>query len=90
MNRPSSTWLLTFSVVDYDLRPIYNVIARIPGHFDDTIILGNHRDAWVRGASDPNSGSTALDSVIGTFAALQRTGYVPLRSLVFASWDAEE
>lgn len=78
------------NIVDYDYRPIYNVIAKIPGHFDDTIILGNHRDAWVRGAADPNSGSAALDSIIGTFGALQRTGYQPLRSLIFASWDGEE
>lgn len=78
------------NVVEYDYRPIYNVIAKIPGHFEDTVILGNHRDAWVRGASDPSSGSVALDSIVGTFAALQRTGYVPLRSLVLASWDAEE
>ena len=76
--------------MDYDFKPIYNVIAKIPGHFDESIILGNHRDAWVRGASDPNSGSAALDSIIGTFASLQQAGYVPLRSLVFASWDAEE
>lgn len=78
------------NVVDYDYRPIYNVIAKIPGHFDDDIILGNHRDAWVRGASDPNSGSAALDSIVSTFAALKRTGYQPLRTLTFASWDAEE
>lgn len=78
------------NVQDYDYRSIYNVIGKIEGHFEDTVILGNHRDAWVRGAADPNSGSAALDSVVGTFAALQRTGYVPLRSLVFASWDAEE
>lgn len=78
------------NVVDYDYRPIYNVIGKISGHFDDSIILGNHRDAWARGASDPNSGSSALDSIVSTFASLKRSGYQPLRSLVFASWDAEE
>jgi N-acetylated-alpha-linked acidic dipeptidase len=78
------------NVVEYDYLPIYNVIAKIPGHFEDEVILGNHRDAWVRGASDPNSGSAALDSIAATFAALQQTGYTPLRTLVLASWDAEE
>lgn len=78
------------NVVDYDIRPIYNVIARIQGHWDDLVVLGNHRDAWVRGASDPNSGSSALDSIANTFGSLVKTGYRPLRSVVLASWDAEE
>ncbi|BFZ55655.1 hypothetical protein PYCC9005_002696 [Savitreella phatthalungensis] len=78
------------NVVDYDIRPIYNVIARVRGHWDDLVVLGNHRDAWVRGASDPNSGSTALDSVADTLGSLTSTGFVPLRSIILASWDAEE
>jgi hypothetical protein len=39
---------------------ISNVVATIPGrHYgaeaDRWVVLGNHRDAWVFGASDPNS-----------------------------------
>lgn len=40
---------------------IPNVIAKIPGEFDSEydrpVLLGNHRDAWVAGAVDPNSGA---------------------------------
>ena len=30
---------------------------------DRQVILGNHRDAWVFGAVDPNSGTAALMSI---------------------------
>src|SRR5689334_9085301 len=43
---------------DWKLKPIYDVIARIPGSTnpDQWIIRGNHHDAWVNGAEDPISG----------------------------------
>ena len=44
--------------------PVWNVIARIPGSLppeqDQPVILGNHRDAWVYGAADPNSGTAQM------------------------------
>ncbi len=42
----------------WDLHPLYNVIARIDGSAspDEWVIMGNHHDAWVNGASDPVSG----------------------------------
>jgi N-acetylated-alpha-linked acidic dipeptidase len=70
--------------------PIYNVIGRIPGRLAQEIILGNHRDAWVYGAGDPSSGSAAFNAVIKSFGDLLKTGWRPLRTMVFASWDAEE
>ncbi|HEX5890803.1 MAG TPA: PA domain-containing protein, partial [Pyrinomonadaceae bacterium] len=47
--------------MDYKIRKIWNVVARIDGNEekDRWIILGNHRDAWVFGAVDPNSGTSA-------------------------------
>ena len=40
---------------NWDTKPLYDVIARIPGstYPDEWIIRGNHHDAWVNGASDP-------------------------------------
>lgn len=78
--------------MDEGLKPIYNVIARIPGteQPERTVILGNHRDAWTHGAVDPNSGTTSmLEAARGLGAAL-KTGWKPKRTIVFASWDAEE
>ena len=44
--------------------PVWNVIGKIPGtlpaELDQPIVLGNHRDAWVYGAADPNSGTAQL------------------------------
>jgi N-acetylated-alpha-linked acidic dipeptidase len=76
--------------VQFLYTPIYNVIGRIPGTHPQEIILGNHRDAWVYGAGDPSSGSAAFNSVVDAFGRLVRRGWRPLRTLVFASWDAEE
>ena len=47
---------------NWDIKPIYDVIARIPGstYPDEWILRGNHHDAWVNGADDPVSGASAL------------------------------
>jgi len=74
------------------LRPIYNVFARIPGkeESDQLVILGNHRDAWNHGAVDPNSGTAAwLETARGLAAAIE-AGWQPRRTILLASWDAEE
>jgi N-acetylated-alpha-linked acidic dipeptidase len=76
--------------VEYKYMPIWNVIGRIPGREPHEIILGNHRDAWVYGAGDPSSGSAAFNAVVQAFGELLKLGWRPNRSIVFASWDAEE
>jgi N-acetylated-alpha-linked acidic dipeptidase len=80
--------------IEYDegLKPIYNVIARIPGTVepDRWVVLGNHRDAWTPGAVDPNSGTAAmLEAARGLSAAL-KAGWKPRRTILLCSWDAEE
>ncbi|HEU4402683.1 MAG TPA: M28 family metallopeptidase, partial [Candidatus Polarisedimenticolia bacterium] len=78
--------------MDYAVRPIWNVLATIPGgvEADRLVILGNHRDAWTYGAVDPNSGTASfLETARGLAAALKQ-GWTPRRSVVLASWDAEE
>ena len=76
--------------VEYVYTPIYNVIGRIPGDLPQEVILGNHYDAWVYGAGDPISGSSAFNSIARAFGALLSLGWRPLRTIVLASWDAEE
>ena len=77
---------------EYTTTPIWNVIGVINGSLaDEVVILGNHRDAWIAGgASDPNSGSAALNEVIRSFSTALTKGWKPLRTVVFASWDGEE
>ena len=78
--------------MDYKLRPIWNVIARIDGTDlkDRWVVLGNHRDAWVFGAVDPNSGTSAMLEVGRGLGELMKRGWKPRRTIVFCSWDAEE
>lgn len=77
---------------DWQNRPLYNVIARIPGSTwpDEWIIHGNHHDAWVNGASDPTSGQAALMEEARGFGELLKTGWRPKRTIVLAAWDGEE
>src|SRR5215831_10583029 len=77
---------------NWDIKPIYDVIARIPGasNPDEWIIRGNHHDAWVNGAEDPVSGTAALMEEARAFATLARQGWKPKRTIVYCVWDGEE
>ena len=77
---------------DWSLKPIYDVIAMIRGsdYPDQWVVRGNHHDGWVFGASDPLSGQSALLAEAQSIGALLRQGWKPKRTLVYASWDAEE
>jgi N-acetylated-alpha-linked acidic dipeptidase len=78
--------------MDYKVRKIWNVVARIDGNEekDRWVILGNHRDAWVFGAVDPNSGTSAMLEVGRGFGQLLKAGWKPRRAIILCSWDAEE
>ena len=77
---------------DYQRRTIWDVIGRVKGSEfpDEWVISGNHRDAWVYGAVDPNSGTAAMLEAVDGIGALLRQGWRPKRTLVYCSWDAEE
>lgn len=79
-------------VQEYAYRPIWNVIGKVRGTEmpDEWIVAGNHRDPWVFGAVDPNSGTAAQLEAARGIGELLKTGWRPRRTLVFASWDAEE
>ena len=57
---------------------------------DQWIVRGNHRDGWVFGAADPLTGQVALMSEAKALGQLYRQGWRPARTIVYASWDAEE
>jgi N-acetylated-alpha-linked acidic dipeptidase len=77
---------------DYQVRTIWDVIGKIKGteYPDNWVVVGNHRDAWVYGAADPSSGTAAMLESVHGFGALIKTGWKPKRTIVVASWDAEE
>ncbi|KAL0973452.1 hypothetical protein UPYG_G00203830 [Umbra pygmaea] len=71
---------------------IYNVIGRIRGAVepDRYVILGGHRDAWVFGGIDPVSGAAVVHENVRSVGQLLKKGWRPRRTIIFASWDAEE
>uniref|UniRef100_A0A7N6BWU2 glutamate carboxypeptidase II n=1 Tax=Anabas testudineus TaxID=64144 RepID=A0A7N6BWU2_ANATE len=71
---------------------IYNVIGRIRGSLepDRYVILGGHRDAWVFGGIDPMSGAAVVHETVRSAGRLLSKGWRPRRTIIFASWDAEE
>ena len=77
---------------DYQYRTIWDVIGRIPGSRQPEVwlVAGNHRDAWVYGAVDPNSGTTALLEAARGLGELLHAGWQPKRTIVLGSWDGEE
>ena len=80
--------------VDMDgaTRPIWVVEGRITGtdEPEKLVVLGNHRDAWVFGAVDPSSGTATQMELARALGAQAKAGTRPKRTIVFASWDAEE
>jgi N-acetylated-alpha-linked acidic dipeptidase len=77
---------------DWSTRPLYDVIATIPGSTakDQWVIYGNHHDAWVNGASDPASGASVLLETARTLSVLRKQGWQPKRTVTLALWDGEE
>ena len=77
---------------DYQLRTIWDVIGKVRGSEfpDEWVVGGNHRDAWVYGAVDPNSGTAAMLESVHGLGELLKAGWKPKRTIVLGSWDAEE
>lgn len=73
-------------------QPIWNVYGRIIGmeQTQKSVIIGNHRDAWAFGATDPHTGTAILVEMARIFGDLVSRGWRPLRTIEFMSWDAEE
>ncbi len=77
---------------DYQFRAIWDVIGKVRGTSspDEWVVAGNHRDAWVYGAVDPNSGTAAMLETVHGLGELLKSGWKPKRTIVIGSWDAEE
>ncbi len=89
---PGSTKVKMHLKQDYQLRTIWDVIGRVGGSElpDEWVVAGNHRDAWVYGAVDPNSGTAAMLEAVHGIGELLKSGWKPKRTIVVGSWDGEE
>jgi N-acetylated-alpha-linked acidic dipeptidase len=78
--------------MDYKVRTIWNVIATLKGSAEPErwVMISNHRDAWAYGAVDPGSGTAATLEMCRALGAAVKGGWKPRRTIVYASWDAEE
>jgi len=78
--------------MDYASRTLWDVEARIDGNSekDRWVVMGNHRDAWVFGAVDPNSGTATMLETARAFGQLLKSGWQPRRTIILCSWDGEE
>ncbi|KAJ9109425.1 hypothetical protein QFC19_002177 [Naganishia cerealis] len=76
----------------FKVQPLHNVYGEIEGEKkDEVIIIGNHRDAWIKGgAGDPNSGSAVLIELARAFGQLKAAGFKFKRTIVLQSYDGEE
>ncbi|MFL6196813.1 MAG: transferrin receptor-like dimerization domain-containing protein [Thermoanaerobaculia bacterium] len=77
---------------DWQIRPVYDVIAKLPGaeRPDEWVIRGNHHDGWVNGAHDPVSGMVSLMEEARAVGEMVKKGWKPKRTIVYAGWDGEE
>jgi N-acetylated-alpha-linked acidic dipeptidase len=74
------------------MKPIYNTLGTIRGstYPDELVIIGGHRDSWGPGTADNISGTVSVMEAARSLAALAKAGKGPKRTVIFATWDAEE
>ena len=73
-------------------KPIYNTFGIIRGSElpDELVIIGGHRDAWGPGTADNVSGTVSVLEAARAIADAVKAGHRPKRTIMFATWDAEE
>lgn len=77
--------------VEHQVRTLYDVIGKLRGETgDEWVVMGNHHDAWVRGAVDPGSGTASLLEAARALGTLAKQGWKPRRTIVIGFWDGEE
>jgi N-acetylated-alpha-linked acidic dipeptidase len=57
---------------------------------DELVVIGGHRDSWGPGAADNASGTASVLEAARLLGAAARQGMRPRRTIIFATWDAEE
>ncbi|MDB4882995.1 MAG: peptidase [Gemmatimonadetes bacterium] len=78
--------------VTHGTKSIHNTFGIVRGseYPDELVIIGGHRDAWGPGTADNVSGTVSVLEAARAVADLVKSGHRPKRTIVFATWDAEE
>jgi N-acetylated-alpha-linked acidic dipeptidase len=73
-------------------KKIYNTFGILRGRTfpNEVVITGAHRDAWSPGAVDDVSGVISVLEAARAWGAAAKAGQGPQRTILFATWDAEE
>ncbi|MEO7522065.1 MAG: M20/M25/M40 family metallo-hydrolase, partial [Gemmatimonas sp.] len=73
-------------------KQIWNTLGYLRGtEFPDQyVFIGAHRDGWGAGAADNVSGTVSVLEAAQALTDLAKRGMRPKRTIVFATWDAEE
>lgn len=73
-------------------KKIHNTLATVRGttYPDEIVVIGGHRDAWGPGASDNVGGVVSVMEAARAVAHGIKLGKRPKRTIIFATWDAEE
>jgi N-acetylated-alpha-linked acidic dipeptidase len=73
-------------------KEIWNTFGTIRGstYPNEIVMIGGHRDAWGPGAADNVSGTISVMEAARAIAEQVKAGKRPKRTVMFATWDAEE
>lgn len=84
--------VVTTDAATHPYKDIWDVLGTVRGseYPDQLVIIGGHRDAWGPGTADNISGTVSVLQAARTLGDLMKQGYRPKRTIIFASWDAEE
>ncbi|MBN3298508.1 TFR1 protein, partial [Amia calva] len=71
-------------------KSIHNIFGVIKGLVDPDryVVIGAQRDSWGPGFAKSTVGTTLLMELARAITEMKNDGYMPRRSLVFASWSA--
>ncbi len=74
------------------IKAIWDTFGVVKGseYPDEIVVIGGHRDAWGPGAGDNVSGTVSVLEAARAVADQMKAGWKPKRTLLFATWDAEE
>lgn len=76
----------------HGMKPIWNTLGVVRGSEfpEEMVIIGAHRDSWSAGAVDNISGTASVLEAARAVGEQLHAGRRPKRTIVFATWDAEE
>jgi len=74
------------------LKPIFDTFGIVRGSEfpNELVIIGWHRDGWGPGTADNVSGTVSVLEAARAVAEEVKAGARPKRTIIFATWDAEE